>query len=410
MRGFYRAALLLLFSAWGFAEPVKDVPAITLKFPDGSMGNGHIEKRARDLSIAPDGAPVTATDFVISYVVFGENGRIRVGEHPLKASDAKDVLALAQDFAAPNKTYAVARSTDGYSAGTANEIILTLKKDGELDRYSDHSGKTEAKLLPAFSGKDPLFALVNYVFYDADREKVDGKTDPHGRIEMSDRGEVKYTTYAKPVPVFEKRLDGGEKPRLAGEFPSISAALEAARRGDTTGLRFAADFGPQFSGLGYKGPPRENQLMPLIPLGQVTKPGSQEKLIVALAPDQLQAYRRGEITADRLLLIPPSALRYVSDKKDWGAVIDDYLELRATGREPARIFVANRKPSNGEEAPMTSSLNSIAIFGDGGAKEMEKSLNDLRSEVPKSILDLDIGEGSKKKKPSSSGCQFKELA
>ena len=139
--------------------------------------------------------------------------------------------------------------------------------------------------------------------------------------------------------------------------------------------------------------------MPLIPLGQITNPQTKEKFVVALPPDKLAAYKRGEWGVEKLLLIPPSAIRYVPSPKDWNRVIDDYFELRSTGREPDRIYVANHKPEGQGTELETGPLNSERVFGKGN---VEQSLKELRRQVPESILNLDLN--SKRESSSSGPC------
>lgn len=391
----FRCLRLLLclaaLSGAGFAadQPVAGVVPIRLTLSDGrTVVDATLVQSRADASLAPGGQPVAVETFSISYRV----GPTETRTLSLSRAEAEEIVRIARDFANPAQRYQVARSTDGFSAGTPQYLALSLDRRGALMRYSDRPASEQDLLRPEYAGGNPLFARVRYSFQDASRELRPGTTqmDPHGRIVIGADGRVAYVGYGKEASVFEVRA-GESRNAVNGVFPSVDAALAAARGSppDTSQLRFAADFGPQYSGNREAGRPRRNQLMPLIPLGTVRDPRTRETFVVALPPDLLQAYRRGEVPVDKLLLIPPTALRFVGSPADWNRIVDDYLDLRATGRGVDRIFVANRRPPRGEGATSGGTLNSNLIFGDR-AEEMSRTLGELRGQVPGSILSLDF--------------------
>ncbi len=388
--------LFFLLAQTAFAgDPIEGVVPITLSLQSGNF-SGNLYSESVDASIAPGNLPVQTTKYYIRY----RWGQLRF-KHYISREEANEIISTSKNFASPNTKYSVSRSTDGYSAGEALSVTVYGKENGGLRRYSNYDEAKKKRLLLEYQEKDPLVTLVDYDFKDAARENVAGteKMDPHGRILMGDEGEIKYLTYNKPVPIFEFNTEDG-RPRLGGTFPSIADALAKAKVGKTSELRFAADFGPQYHGVAARGDVRANQLMPLIPLGEITNPKTKEKFVVALPPDQLQAYRRGELGMEILLLIPPAALRYVPSVEGWNYIIDDYLELRASGRDPERIFVANRKGAQAGDERQTSSLNSIKIFG---RDRMEESLKDFKASIPPSILNLEL-DSNKKRNGSSKNC------
>jgi hypothetical protein len=113
------------------------------------------------------------------------------------------------------------------------------------------------------------------------------------------------------------------------------------------------------------------------------------RFAAAIPPDLLQPYREGKVPPEALLLIPPDVLRYVPDPKDYVAVVDDYYQLRATGRPIDQIFVANRAPAKGAEAKDAEGgkapMNTIGL-GKNSDDALKRNLQALRNHVPAGLL------------------------
>ncbi len=392
------ALLLIAHSAIaGDPKPVQGVGKLTLIL-NGAQHSGTLYEETKDAGLGPDGKIVETKRYSIFYV--SSDSRLR--RYPLAESEATEFIQSVKAFADPNTRYSVLRTTDGYTAGTAQEITVYAKEGGGLSRYSDLPRKNQQRLDPKYRAANPIFTSVRYSITDAERENKPGTstTDAHGRILMNEDGRVNYMTYSKGIDVHDVRLEDGQS-TLAGVFPSVADAIARSLRGETAQLRFAADFGPQYNGVAVEGKARANQLMPLIPLGQVTNPHTKEILVVALPPDMLKDYKNGRVKLSKLLLIPPSAIRYVPSVEKWNHVIDDYLELRSTGRAAERIFVANRKTVRTGGESNTGSLTAGDIFSQVGGGGLEESLRSLRSGVPDALLDME--PQSKPNKSGSSG-------
>ena len=398
------ALFLVLCFARGFAadERVTGLPPLKVRLSGGTVVDAVLMRGTGDASIAPDGRAVIP---VQNYLTFTENGRQR--RVPLTADDAAELTQAVRHYADPANRYSVLRHTEGYSEGTPEYVQLELTGAYGITRYADRSEARQQRLPTDAREGNPLFLQVNYRFRDADREKSlepgrVGRTDPRGRILLNTEGRVDYVNYSKLIPVLE-RVDG--RPAMAGEFPSVEEALRAARgpNPDVSRLRYAAEFGPQYSGNATEGTPRGNRLMPVIPIGTVTVRG--ERFVAALPPDLLQAYRRGEVKPENLLLLPPTVLRYVPNTSDWNGVVEDYFALRGTGRDITRIFVANRRQASGQNT-MEMSLNSMTIIP---GRDIDQSLRDLRSQAPDSILGLEFP--TRPPRPSSGGgpCPFDQF-